>query len=63
MIDGTVRKTGAKVRIAARLLRADTGFVIWGHSYDRPLAEITNVQNDIAENIAKVLTPQTPKHS
>jgi transcriptional activator of cad operon len=64
VIDGTVRKIGSNVRIAARLIRADTGFVIWSHTYDQPLGEIAIIQSDIAENVAKVLTTEpTSKQS
>jgi TolB-like protein len=35
VLDGSVRKSGSRVRVAARLVRADNGYVIWSESYDR----------------------------
>jgi TolB-like protein len=62
VVDGSVRKAGDRVRIAARLLRADNGFVIWSQTYDRPLAEIPAVEDAIAAGVAKALAAaQAPK--
>lgn len=58
MIDGAVRKHGSEVKITARLTRANTGFVVWARAYKRPLAEIGDVQNDIADHVARLLGPQ-----
>jgi transcriptional activator of cad operon len=55
VVDGSVRKAGDRVRIAARLLRADNAFVIWTQTYDRPLAEISIVEDAIAGGVAKAL--------
>jgi TolB-like protein len=40
VLDGSVRKSGGRVRVAARLIRADNGFVIWSETYDRPFGDI-----------------------
>jgi transcriptional activator of cad operon len=55
VLDGSVRKSGATVRVAARLIRADNGFVIWTETYDRPWTDILMVQDDIAGEVAKAL--------
>lgn len=52
VLDGSVRKSGARLRIAARLVRADTGYVVWSETYDRPLNDILMVQDDIAGEVA-----------
>jgi TolB-like protein len=44
------------VRVAARLLRAENGYVIWSETYDRSLDDILMVQDDIAGNVTKALT-------
>ena len=56
VLDGSVRKSGARVRVAARLVRADTGYVIWSETYDRPWGEILMVQDDIAGAVTKALS-------
>ncbi|MFC5864020.1 winged helix-turn-helix domain-containing protein [Acidicapsa dinghuensis] len=55
ILDGSVRKDGTWVRIAARLVRADTGYVIWTDTYDRPFKERIMIQDDIASEVAKAL--------
>jgi TolB-like protein len=56
LVDGSVRKSGSRVRVAARLLRAENGYVIWSETYDRSLDDILMVQDDIAGNVTKALT-------
>ncbi len=55
VLDGSVRKSGARLRVDARLIRADNGYVVWSESYDRPLGDILIVQDDIAGEVAKAL--------
>ena len=55
VLDGSVRKSGETLRVAARLMRADNGFVIWSETYDRPFRDILLVQDDIAGEVTKAL--------
>jgi len=55
VLDGSVRKSGARIRVAARLIRADNGYVMWSETYDRPFDDILMVQDDIAGEVTKVL--------
>jgi transcriptional activator of cad operon len=55
VLDGSVRKSGVRVRVDARLIRADNGYVVWTETYDRPLGDILMVQDDIASEVAKAL--------
>ncbi|MGA2040413.1 MAG: winged helix-turn-helix domain-containing protein [Bryobacteraceae bacterium] len=59
VLDGSVRKSGARLRIAARLIRADNGYVVWTETYDRPLKDILMVQDDIAGEVTKALRAST----
>jgi transcriptional activator of cad operon len=52
VLDGSVRKSGTRLRVAARLVRADTGFVVWSESYDRPWHYTLMLQDDIAGELA-----------
>ena len=56
VLDGSVRKTGARLRVSARLMRIDSGDVLWSETYDRPLADLLMVQDDIAGEVTKALT-------
>jgi transcriptional activator of cad operon len=55
VLDGSVRKSGARVRVDARMIRADNGYVVWSETYNRPFDDILMVQDDIAGEVAKAL--------
>ena len=55
LLDGSLRESGELLRISARLLRAEDGFVIWTESYDRPKTDRVGIQDDIASEVAKAL--------
>jgi len=55
VLDGSTRKSGDRLRVAARLMRADTGVVVWSASYDRPWGDILTVQDDIAGEVTRAL--------
>jgi transcriptional activator of cad operon len=55
VLDGSVRKSGAKLRVAARLVRADTGYVIWSETYDRPWHYTLMMQDDIARDLTEAV--------
>jgi TolB-like protein len=55
LLDGSVRKSGPRLRVAARLIRADNGYVVWSETYDRPPDDILTVQDDIAGEVTKAL--------
>jgi transcriptional activator of cad operon len=55
VLDGSVRKSGARLRVAARLIRADNGYIVWSETYDRPFHDILMVQDDIAGEVTKAL--------
>ena len=55
VLDGSVRKSGGQVRIAARLVRAENGYVMWSETYDRPFADTLWIQDDIAGEVTKAL--------
>ena len=55
VLDGSVRKSGARLRVATRLIHADSGYVVWSETYDRPLDDILMVQDGIAGEVTKAL--------
>jgi transcriptional activator of cad operon len=59
VLDGSVRKSGARVRVAARLIRADNGYVIWSETYDRPFHDLLMVQDNIAGEVTRALGAST----
>jgi TolB-like protein len=55
VLDGSVRKSGATVRMVVRLVRADDGLVVWSQTYDGPAAETSRVVDDIAGRVGKAM--------
>ncbi len=51
LVEGSVRKSGDAVRIAARLTRADTGEELWSENFTRDLKDVFAVQSELAETI------------
>ena len=51
LVEGSVRKSGEAVRIAARLTRADTGEELWSENFTRDLKDVFAVQSELAETI------------
>jgi TolB-like protein len=58
ILEGSVRKVGAQVRITAQLIQVDTGFHIWSETYDRELTDVFAIQDEIANEILKQLRSQ-----
>jgi len=51
ILEGSVRKSGAKVRITAQLIQVDDGFHLWSETYDRELTDVFAIQDEIANAI------------
>jgi TolB-like protein/DNA-binding winged helix-turn-helix (wHTH) protein len=56
VLDGSVRMSGAKLRVSARLIRGDNGYVVWSETYDRSFDDVLAVQDSIAGEVTKALT-------
>ena len=55
VLEGSVRKSGAKVRITAQLIDADTDKHMWSETYDRELTDVFAIQDEIAKKVVDVL--------
>ena len=58
LVEGSVRKAGDIVRIAARLTQADTGEQLWSENYTRDLKDVFAVQTELAQTIVGQLSGQ-----
>ncbi len=58
VVEGSVRKAGERVRITAQLNDVATGSHIWAERYDRDLADVFAVQDEITEAIVAAIEPQ-----
>jgi len=58
VVEGSVRKSGDRVRITAQLNDVETGSHIWAERYDRDIADVFAVQDEITEAIVAAIEPQ-----
>jgi TolB-like protein len=58
VLKGSVRKAGARVRITAQLIDAVSGHHVWAERYDRDLADIFAVQDEITQEVVAAIEPQ-----
>jgi adenylate cyclase len=55
IVEGSVRRSGDRLRVTAQLIRSEDGFHIWSENYDSTAEDTIQVQEDIAEKIAVAL--------
>ncbi len=55
ILEGSVRRAGSRVRVTAQLIDASDGSHLWSERYDRELADVFAVQDEIAQAIASAL--------
>ena len=65
VLEGSIRRSGNRVRITAQLVEASTRHSVWAERYDRQLEDVFAIQEEIARSIAQALritmTPQEEK--
>jgi TolB-like protein/Tfp pilus assembly protein PilF len=70
VLEGSVRKSGGRLRITAQLISGDDGFHLWSETYDRPEGDVFEIQEAISREIVATLElkilgdlPELPKTS
>ena len=58
VLEGSVRKAGNRIRVTAQLVEAATGNHFWAERYDRDLADIFAVQDEITERVVAAIEPE-----
>ena len=56
VLEGSVRKSGDKLRITAQLVKTSDAYHLWSMQYDRALEDIFDIQEEIAKSIADALS-------
>ena len=57
VLEGSLRKAGNRIRVTAQLVEAETGNHVWAERYDRDLADIFAVQDEITEAVTIAIAP------
>ena len=55
VLEGSIRRSGERLRITAQLIRASDGFHLWSQTYERAMTDIFEVQDDIVRELIGVL--------
>ncbi len=55
VLEGSVRRSGDRLRITAQLIKVKDGFHLWSETYDRRMADIFDIQDDVASSITAAL--------
>ena len=58
LLEGNVRRTGAHLRVTAQLVEAASGEILWTQKFDRPLADLAALQEELIEELAANLGTQ-----
>lgn len=59
LLEGSVRRSGARLRVTVKLINVSDGAHVWSQTYDREGADLMRVQEDIAFDIARALETVT----
>jgi serine/threonine protein kinase/Tfp pilus assembly protein PilF len=55
ILEGSVRRSGSRLRVTAQLINAQDGYHLWSQRYDREMADLFDLQDEIARSIASAL--------
>lgn len=58
ILEGSVRKAGQRVRITGQLIEAETGNQLWAERFDRDLADIFSIQDEITQSVVSAIEPE-----
>ncbi|MFN0161125.1 MAG: adenylate/guanylate cyclase domain-containing protein [Burkholderiales bacterium] len=61
VLEGSVRKSGMRIRVSCQLLDAATGNHVWAERYDREMADVFDLQDEITLTIAGAIEPELSK--
>jgi serine/threonine-protein kinase len=57
LLEGSVRRSGSKLRITAEVVVASTGDRVWSENYERELTDVFAIQDEIARSVVRELAP------
>jgi serine/threonine protein kinase/tetratricopeptide (TPR) repeat protein len=57
VVEGSVRRAGARLRVTAQLVSVENGYHLWSERYDRQMADVFEIQDEIVTSIVEALVP------
>ena len=62
VLEGSVRRSGSRLRITAQLIEADTRAHLWAERFDGAMEDVFDLQDDITERVVGVIEPSLRRH-
>jgi eukaryotic-like serine/threonine-protein kinase len=57
LVEGSVRRSGTRLRVTAQLVNAENGYQLWSERYDRQMADVFEIQDELVASIVKAVVP------
>jgi hypothetical protein len=57
-LEGSVQRSGNRMRVNAQLIEAETGLHLWAERFDKPIADLFDMQDEIVARLARTLSTQ-----
>jgi serine/threonine protein kinase/tetratricopeptide (TPR) repeat protein len=57
IVEGSVRRAGTRLRVTAQLVNVDNGYQLWSQRYDRQMADVFEIQDEIVTAIVEAVVP------
>ena len=61
VLEGSVRRSGDKVRVTAQLIEGSSGSHLWAEKFEGPVADIFDIQDEITRSVIGLIEPQIRK--
>ncbi|WP_018857376.1 adenylate/guanylate cyclase domain-containing protein [Rhizobium sp. 42MFCr.1] len=58
LVEGSVRRSGTRVRVTGQLIEAESGVHLWAQRYDREIADIFAIQDELTQNVVGAIEPE-----
>ena len=58
IVEGSVRRAGNRLRVTVQLINVSDGYHLWSERYDRELADVFPIQDEITQSIVDTLEPK-----
>jgi adenylate cyclase len=55
VLEGSVQRSGDRLRVTTQLINVEDGYHLWSDRYDRPMQDVFGIQDEVADNVARAL--------
>ncbi len=62
VLEGSVQRSGDQLRVTTQLVNVEDGYHLWSEQYDRPLEDVFDIQDEVADNVARALHAVLREH-